>query len=109
MEDAKEVRIVNITAEPVLNKIEWFDLPIESQNIHYWDGTVDISRSVYPNTDTYTNCIKLSLIPGNSSQMRPYIDTNIEMNKHYTYRLYVNHGQFNQSNPADISGICKVV
>ena len=41
--------------------------------------------------------------------MRPYIDTNIEMNKHYTYRLYVNHGQFNQSNPADISGIWKVI
>ena len=50
MGDAKEVRIVNITAEPVLNKIEWFDLPgIESQNIHYWDGTVDISRAEYPN------------------------------------------------------------
>ncbi len=108
MGDAKEVRIVNITAEPVLNKIEWFDLPgIESQNINYWDGTVDISRSVYPNINTYTQiATNHSLgIFGNSEEMNPYIDRSIEMNKHYTYRLYVNHGQFNQFNPADISGI----
>ena len=106
MGDAKEVRIINITTEPLLNKIEWFDLPgTDPNNINYWSGTVDISRSVYPNTNTYTQLITgWSLgIPG-TIDMRPYIDRDIEMNKQYTYRLDVNHGQFNQFNPADISG-----
>ena len=47
MGEPKNVRLINITTEPVLNKIEWFDLPEnDPTGINYWSGTVDISRSV---------------------------------------------------------------
>ena len=65
----KTVRLINITTEPVLNKIEWFDLRKRPHCINYWSGTVDISRSVYLNINTYTQiATNYSGIFGNSEE-----------------------------------------
>ena len=80
----KSVRLIDIEEYAVLNKIEWFDFEPQEEAASVFNGTVDISRSEYPNYNNY-----LELDTNISLNDNFYLDKNIEMNKQYRYSLFV--------------------
>ena len=93
----RTVRRIDISKFALVNKIEWYDSPdIDVQTSLDFFGTVDISRSVVPDTDTYTQ-VAFSM-PLNQ---KIFLDQDIDMNKRYTYRLSITH---TESSPPEVSG-----
>ena len=82
---AKSVRLIDIEEYAVLNKIEWFDFEPQQQTASEFNGTIDISRSEYPNYNNYTQLVTSTNLNDNF-----YLDKNIEMNKQYRYSFFVN-------------------